>query len=119
MKFKIEAEVKLDKTIDRSDIKRGQKRLVEVVREKSDPYVPWLTGELKNTARTTGTMIVYGATKGSEKSYARKQYHENRGMGREGVHRGGKRGSRWTERMWEENKEDILEEIKNVLLGGG
>ncbi|MDY5098792.1 MULTISPECIES: minor capsid protein [Clostridia] len=118
MKFKIEAEVRLDKTINKSDIKRGQKRLVEVVREKSDPYVPWLTGELKNTAKTTDDMIIYNATNGAKTSYARKQYVGNRGMGREGVNRGGKRGSRWTERMWEENKEEILEEIKNVLLGG-
>lgn len=118
MEFKIETEIKLNKTISKSTVAKGQKRLVEVVKEKSDPYVPWLTGELKNTARTTKEHIIYNATNGAETSYARKQYLGNRGMGREGLNKGGKRGARWTERMWEENKEEILEEIKNILLSG-
>lgn len=120
MGFKIETEIKFDKQITKSDINRGQKRLVTLVKEKSDPYVPYLTGRLRSQVTTSKYMIVYKAFNGGTKSYARKQYNWNRGKGKEGMNGGGgKRGSNWTERMWNENKDEILEEIKNTVLGEG
>lgn len=118
MGFKIETEIKFDKQITKSDINRGQKRLVTLVKEKSDPYVPYLTGRLRSQVTTSKYVITYKAFNGGLKSYARKQYYTNRGMGKEGLSRGGKRGSNWTERMWNENKDEILEEIKNTIIGG-
>lgn len=117
MGFKIETEIKFDKRITKDDINRGQKKLVTLVKEKSDPYVPFLTGSLRSQVTTSKYIITYKAFNGGLKSYARKQYIENRGMGKEGMNGGGgKRGNTWTERMWAENQDAILEEIKNTIL---
>lgn len=118
MGFKIETEIKFDNPITKDDINRGQKKLVTLVKEKSDPYVPFLTGRLRSQVTTSKYMVTYKAFNGGTKSYASVQYHTNRGMGKEGLNRGGKRGNKWTERMWTENKDEILEEIKNTILGG-
>lgn len=119
MGFKIETEIRFNNPITKDDINRGQKKLVTLVKEKSDPYVPFLTGKLRNQVATSKYVITYKAFNGGLKSYARKQYYTNRGMGKEGLNNGGKRGNKWTERMWAENQDAILEEIKNTILGKG
>ena len=116
--FKIETEINLDTMVDDDDIKRAQKRLVTEVKEKSTPYIPVLTGRLRTQINVSKDTITYKAFNGGHKSYARKQYYTNRGKGMEGLLRGGKAGRRWTERMWEEQKDVICEEIKEELLGG-
>lgn len=73
---------------------RGQRFFTHEVRRLSDPYVPFLTGTLKNTAIETPGTIVYNAP------YARRQYYENRGTGL--------RGSHWTERMWADRGKEIV-----------
>lgn len=118
MNLKFETEIKIDKILTSSDINKGQKRLVEIVKEKSDPYVPWLTGRLRNEVRTSKQIITYKAFNGGNKSYARKQFYTNRGLGKEGYNNGGKRGNKWHERMWNEHQEEIESEIKDILLGG-
>lgn len=117
MGFKIETEIKFDNPITKENINRGQKRLVVLVKEKSDPYVPFLTGKLRSQVTTSKYVITYKAFNGGTKSYARKQYYTNRGMGKGGINNGGKRGNKWTERMWNDNKDSITEEIKGILLG--
>lgn len=120
MGFKIETEIRFDNPITKDDIKRGQKKLVTLVKEKSDPYVPFLTGRLRNQVTTSKYVITYKAFNGGTKSYASVQYKWNRGKGKEGMNGGGgKRGNKWTERMWTENKDAILEEIKNTILREG
>lgn len=116
--FKFETEIKLDKMINSSDIERAQRKLINEVREKSDSYVPWLTGRLRNQVNTSKYIITYKAFNGGHMSYAARQYYTNAGLGKQGLHNGGKRGSQWTERMWNEQKDAICEEIKKELLGG-
>ena len=118
MKFDVKVELKFDKLPKAENVAKGQKRLVELVKEKSDPYVPFLTGKLRNEITTSKHIITYKAHHGGSKSYANIQYDTNRGMGKEGLNRGGKRGSEWTERMWNDCKDEITEEIKEILIGG-
>lgn len=72
----------------------GQRFFTHEVRKLSDPYVPFLTGVLKNTATETAGSITYNTP------YARRQYYENRGTGL--------RGSHWTERMWADRGKEIV-----------
>ena len=64
---------------------RGQQFFTHEVRRLSDPYVPFLSGTLKDTAQELTNRIEY------VQPYARRQYYEIRGNGL--------RGSHWTERM--------------------
>ena len=72
---------------------KGQRFFTHEVRRLSDPYVPFLTGVLKNTATETVGSITYNTP------YARRQYYENRGTGLRGAH--------WTERMWADRGKEI------------
>lgn len=58
---------------------KGQQFFTHEVRRLSDPYVPFLTGVLKNTATETVGSITYNTP------YARRQYYENRGTGLRGA----------------------------------
>ena len=73
---------------------KGQRFFTHEVRRLSDPYVPFLTGVLKNTATETVGSITYNTP------YARRQYYENRGTGLRGAH--------WTERMWADRGKEII-----------
>lgn len=73
---------------------KGQRFFTHEVRRLSDPYVPFLTGVLKNTATETVGSITYNTP------YARRQYYENRGTGLRGGH--------WTERMWADRGKEIV-----------
>ena len=73
---------------------KGQQFFTHEVRRLSDPYVPFLTGVLKNTATETVGSITYNTP------YARRQYYENRGTGLRGAH--------WTERMWADRGKEIV-----------
>lgn len=72
----------------------GQRFFTHEVRRLSDPYVPFLTGNLKNTATEKPTRIIYNTP------YARRQYYEHKGKGL--------RGPRWTERMWADHGKEIV-----------
>ena len=72
----------------------GQRFFTHEVRKLSDPYVPFLTGVLKNTATETVGSITYNTP------YARRQYYENRGTGLRGAH--------WTECMWADRGKEIV-----------
>ena len=73
---------------------KGQQFFTHEVRRLSDPYVPFLSGTLKNTAQELTSRIEY------VQPYARRQYYENRGNGL--------RGSHWTERMWADRGKEIV-----------
>ncbi|MDR1801891.1 MAG: minor capsid protein [Lachnospiraceae bacterium] len=77
-----------------------QKFLANEVKKACDPYVPFLTGPLKNTA-TVGTGYVHYT-----QVYARRQYYENTG-GRNGA----LRGRQWDKRMWADRSEDITKSV--------
>lgn len=82
---------------------KGQRFFTHEVRRLSDPYVPFQTGVLKNTASETPTSIIYNTP------YARRQYYENKGNGL--------RGKRWTERMWADRGPEIVKSVANYCGG--
>ena len=65
---------------------QAQRYMVSEVRRKTDPYVPFLNGPLKNTAVEHENSIEYVTP------YARRQYYEHKGDGL--------RGREWDKRMW-------------------
>lgn len=73
---------------------KGQRFFTHEVRRLADPYVPFLTGVLKNTATEETSRIVYNTP------YARKQYYTNPGNGLRGPH--------WIERMWADRGKEIV-----------
>lgn len=76
---------------------KGQQFFTHEVRRLSDPYVPFLSGTLKNTAQELTSRIEY------VQPYARRQYYENHGNGL--------RGSHWTERMWADRGKEIIQSV--------
>jgi len=76
----------------------------EVIR-LSDPYVPMLSGTMKDAKRHT--FIGSGDVR-YKTPYAPRQYYSNAGNGIEGTAHGGKRGKLWFERMKIDHKDEIL-----------
>lgn len=76
---------------------KGQQFFTHEVRRLSDPYVPFLSGTLKNTAQELTSRIEY------VQPYARRQYYEHKGNGL--------RGSHWTERMWADRGKEIIQSV--------
>ena len=76
---------------------KGQQFFTHEVRRLSDPYVPFLSGTLKDTAQELTNRIEY------VQPYARKQYYEHKGNGL--------RGSHWTERMWADRGKEIIQSV--------
>lgn len=96
---------------------RVQKYIDSTVLRLSDPYVPFLTGQLKasgirGTIIGSGT-VVYNAP------YARRQYYTNSGNGKEGTSRGGLRGRYWFERMKADRLDEILQGATKIAGGTG
>lgn len=96
--------------VDRILLKRGlnkngagQQFFTHEVRRLSDPYVPFLTGVLKNTATEEVNRITYNTP------YARRQYYENPGTGLRGPH--------WTERMWADRGKEIVKAVAEYCGG--
>lgn len=81
----------------------GQRFFTHEVRRLSDPYVPFLTGMLKNTATEEVNRITYNTP------YARRQYYENPGTGLRGPH--------WTERMWADRGKEIVKAVAEYCGG--
>ena len=82
---------------------KGQKFFTHEVKRLSDPYVPFQTGTLKNTAQELVTRIEYG------QPYARRQYYEHKGDGRRGAH--------WTERMWADRGKEVVQSVAKYCGG--
>lgn len=81
----------------------------------SDPYVPFLSGDLKRSgslATTLGSGLVQ-----YNMSYARKNYYFNRGKGKQGTASGGLRGKMWFERMKADHLREILAGAKKIAGG--
>lgn len=82
---------------------KAQKFFTHEVRRLSDPYVPFRSGILKNTATEQIHKITYG------QPYARRQYYEHKGDGL--------RGSRWDKRMWASRGSEIVKSVANFAGG--
>lgn len=91
---------------------RVQKFIDSEVTRYCDGYVPMKDGNLKKShkpATVVGSGLVTYNT-----PYARKNYYDNKGMGKEGLNNGGKRGRLWFERMKADHKQDILNGAKKM-----
>lgn len=81
----------------------------------SDPYVPFLTGDLKRSgplATTIGSGVVQ-----YNMIYAKKVYYFNRGRGKQGTASGGLRGKMWFERMKSDHLKEILTGARKIAGG--
>lgn len=87
---------------------KGQRFFTHEVRRLSDPYTPMLSGHLKDNVTEEPAKIIYNAP------YARRQYYENSGRGKQGTTKRNNhnykclRGKRWTERMWADMGKEIV-----------
>lgn len=81
----------------------AQRFLTHEIRRLSDPYVPFRSGPLKNTAIEKVDRIEYVTP------YARRQWHENRGNGL--------RGKQWCMRMWADRGSEIVNSV-SAFVGG-
>jgi hypothetical protein len=73
-----------------------------------DPYVPYMEhggSHLKSNIDISSMKIVY------RMPYARKNFYENRGLGVQGINRGGKRGKRWDQRCWADHGDEIVKAV--------
>lgn len=81
----------------------AQKFFTHEVRRLSDPYVPFLTGTLKNSATETENTITYNTP------YAKVQWYTNKGNGI--------RGKQWCLRMWADRRGEIISSVANYIGG--
>ncbi|MBU3112001.1 minor capsid protein [Clostridium lacusfryxellense] len=90
----------------------GQDFLTRACAKAFDNYVPFDTGRLKNMMITIDiTKITYSAP------YAKMQYYNNKGMGKQGESAGGKRGMYWDKRGFIDNRDMIIQTVANFVGG--
>ena len=77
----------------------------------SEPYVPFQGGDLKNKKTISPKKITYNMP------YARRQYFENAGYGKEGNSKGGLRGKLWVKRCWADNGKNICKSVAQFVGG--
>lgn len=82
---------------------QAQQFFTHEVRRLSDPYIPKLSGIMKDSAIEQPKSITY------PQPYARKQYYENKGNGL--------RGSKWDQRMWADRGPEIVRAVANFTGG--
>jgi hypothetical protein len=72
-----------------------------------DPYVPFDTGDLKNTHTVGKNYVEY------HMPYAARQYHENKSG-----HNGLLRGKEWDKRCWLDRRKDLIQAIQGFVEKG-
>ena len=77
----------------------------------SEPYVPFLDGDLKNKKTISPKKITYNMP------YAKRQYFGNSGYGKEGTSKGGLRGKLWVKRCWSDKGKDICKSVAQFVGG--
>ena len=83
---------------------KAQQFLTHEIRRLADPYVPFRTGALKNTAVERVDHIIY------VQPYSKKNWDDNPGHG-------GKRGRLWIPRMWADRGKEIVKSVANYVGG--
>lgn len=81
----------------------AQRFFTSEVRRNCDPYVPRLTGVMKNTAIEKTDCVIY------PQIYSRRQYYENKGSGL--------RGKLWDKRMWADRGKGIVKAVARFAGG--
>lgn len=82
---------------------KTQRFFTHEVRRLSDPYVPKLSGVMKDSAVEEANRIIY------PQPYSRRQYYEHKGSG--------KRGPQWDKRMWADRGPEIIKAVANYAGG--
>ena len=95
---------------------RMQRLLATQIMQVSDPYTPFRDGYLKNSAEMEldGRRITYGS-RGQSSKYARRLWYGD-GFNFKGAPI---RGSRWVERAWAVNGDQVVRNIQNQINRGG
>ena len=98
---------------------RVQKYIDSTVLRLCDPYVPFLSGQLK-VSGIRGTVIGSGLVVYNT-PYARRQYYTNGGNGKQGTSRGGLRGGLrgryWFARMKADRGQEIIQGAAKIAGG--
>lgn len=90
----------------------AQKHFTKLVEKAMNPYVPYLTGNLKDAKRK-----IYPRSIHYNAEYAEIQYYTNVGMGREGTRKGGLRGAYFDKRAWAAHGKDIIGKMAKFVGG--
>lgn len=85
---------------------KAQSFFTSEVARLCDPYVPFVSGHLKNNKEVAASYIHYVSP------YAAKQYYENKGG-----HNGPLRGKLWDKRMWADRGPEIVQAVANYVGG--
>lgn len=91
----------LKRSLDKNG--KGQRFFTSEVKRLSDPYTPFRTGHLKNSATVLPGKIIYNAP------YARKQWYDGREKGL--------RGPYWVKRMWSDRGKEIVASVAKYCGG--
>lgn len=87
----------------------------------SDAYVPFLDGSLKNSVEIAdgGRALIYGGS-GVSNAYARYQWFGKSSLGKPlNYHGAPVRGSRWVERAFNSNRQQLLASMQRMANKGG
>lgn len=90
---------------------KAQQFFTSEVKRLSDPYVPFRTGSLKNTARAFLNRIEY------IQPYAKSNYYGNKGYGTQGMQKGGLRGKYWDKRMMADRGKELVRGVAKFAGG--
>lgn len=99
---------------------KAQRFFTHEVRRLCDPYVPFDKGPLKNTAVEDVHSITY------VQPYAKKNYYENNGTGRQGttkqygrqgLNKRCTRGKLWDKRMLADKSDELVDSVANYVGG--
>ncbi|WP_195251858.1 minor capsid protein [Romboutsia sp. 1001713B170207_170306_H8] len=115
---KVQWKLKMDDTqkilLKRHLNKNGeaQVKFTKEVAKECNNYIPYDTGRLKDMmVEIQTTKIIYNAP------YARQQFYNNKGLGKQGLNKGGVRGKRWDKRCWIDKGDSIVKSIAQFVGG--
>ncbi len=89
----------------------AQKKAASELKRMCDPYVPMLSGTLKNTAQVQQDGVLY------VQPYAAKQHDTNAGSGQEGTAQGCLRGKHWEKRMMADRGDEYIGAVADIIGG--
>lgn len=114
MKVKINID-SVDKILKKRKLNKNgpaQVFLTNEIARHANPYVPFRNGGLKDKqVRILPNQIQYNAP------YAKSQYYDNAGFGKEGISRGGLRGKQWIPRMMSARRVEIVKSVADFVGG--
>lgn len=90
----------------------AQVKFTKEVAKEFNNYIPYDTGRLKDMmVELQSSKIIYNAP------YARQQFYNNKGKGKQGLNQGGLRGKRWDRRCWINRGDEIINSVAKFCGG--